>query len=518
MVETRITEEQSTLNDSVTVIRKADTNEIGAPIFKKKRVAAYCRVSTDLEVQESSLELQMDSFKRIIEKHHDWELAGIYADEGLTGTLSESRIEFQRMMEAARQKKIDMILVKSVSRFARNTADSLKYTRELTAIGVGVYFEKEGIDTSAFASEFLLTIFAAFAQEESHSISENIKRGLRNRYRMGEVPWYTVYGYRKGWIIEESEAKVIRHIFESYANGDSADRIVEDLNAKGIASPRNGTAWSKNVVLEILKNEKYVGDALLQKTYVADFMNHTRKTNVDAKIDKYYKRDNHEPIVDRDTYNAVQRIQAMQASWKGAVIFPYYDFLRCPCCGKPMVKVWIAGTVRQSAWTCGGEGPEELLAKRTICPTYLLQERVMERTLKKAILDLDKAEERNQKFYKEILDAQIEMKDRDSTSFPILKNLVDSISLEDWEHLVISWKMGWTQSYPLDFTKAAEAVMPDIQIRKRNRGEMSLIAGFPLYNKKAFLDGFRARQENALRTRVIDPDDALTGAPIVLRG
>lgn len=492
--------------------------ECNVPILERKRVAAYCRVSTLQCEQELSYEAQQKYYISMFDNNPAYILIKVYGDDGITGTSATKRPGFMDMIRDCKCGRIDEIYTKSVSRFARNTADSLKYTRELTAIGVGVYFEKEGIDTSAFASEFLLTIFAAFAQEESHSISENIKRGLRNRYRMGEVPWYTVYGYRKGWIIEESEAKVIRHIFESYANGDSADRIVEDLNAKGIASPRNGTAWSKNVVLEILKNEKYVGDALLQKTYVADFMNHTRKTNVDAKIDKYYKRDNHEPIVDRDTYNAVQRIQAMQASWKGAVIFPYYDFLRCPCCGKPMVKVWIAGTVRQSAWTCGGEGPEELLAKRTICPTYLLQERVMERTLKKAILDLDKAEERNQKFYKEILDAQIEMKDRDSTSFPILKNLVDSISLEDWEHLIISWKMGWTQSYPLDFTKAAEAVMPDIQIRKRNRGDMSLIAGFPLYNKKAFLDGFRTRQENALRTRVIDPDDALTGAPIVLRG
>ena len=146
--------EQSTLNDKLEIIRRAEIkgSESGA---RKKRVAAYCRVSKDLEVQEQSLELQMEAFRKVIENHPDWELAGIFADEGLTGTQSEKRPEFQRMMESARQGLIDVILVKSVSRFARNTEDSLKYTRELTEMGVGVYFEKEGIDTTCFAWEFL---------------------------------------------------------------------------------------------------------------------------------------------------------------------------------------------------------------------------------------------------------------------------------------------------------------------------------------------------------------------------
>lgn len=454
--------EQSALNEKVKIIRRAEIKEVETGI-RKKKVAAYCRVSTDLEVQEQSLQSQMEAFRKVIENHPDWELAGIFADEGLTGTQSDNRLEFQRMMESARQGLIDVILVKSVSRFARNTADSIKYTRELTEIGVGVYFEKEGIDTSCFASEFLLTIFAAFAQEESHSISENIKRGLRNKFKIGEVPWYTVYGYRKGWIIEESEAEVVRRIFKQYSQGETLDTIVAGLNKDGIPTPRSGKKWDKGVVAEMLRNEKYIGDAMLQKSYVENFVTHKRVNNKDARIEKYYKRDNHPAIIDRELYNRVQRIMTMQSSAKGANLFPYYGLLKCPYCGRPMIKVWIAGTIRQSAWTCGGQGPETILAKRTDCPTYLLQERLMERTLKKAILDLDRVD--NQEHYKAILEAQAELKEKDRLSFRALNSLVSSFTLEGHEKLVVDWKMGWQGVYQLDYMKAAEAVMPDVQIR-----------------------------------------------------
>ena len=508
MYEAGLITEQSTLNKNVKIIKKKTEPEEFASVVETKKVAAYCRVSTDLEVQESSLALQMEAFRRIIDEHPGWELAGIFADEGLTGTVSENRLEFQRMMAKARQHEIDIILVKSVSRFARNTADSLKYTRELTEMGVGVYFEKEGIDTSSFASEFLLTIFAAFAQEESHSISENIKRGLRNRYKVGDIPWYTVYGYRKGWVIEESEAEVVRKIFKLYSEGVTMEGIADTLNKEGIPTARQDTLWSKGVLQDILKNEKYVGDSMAQNTYVENFMTHKRVSNNDAKIEKYYKYDDHAPIVSRELFNEVQRINMMQSSKKGAVLFPYYDFLKCPCCGKPMIKVWIAGTIRQSAWTCGGKGPEELLAKRTSCPTFILQERVMIRTLEKAVAELDKAEERNESCYKGILEAQAE----GAKTYKTLKDLVKSITMEDWEHLKINWKMGWSGIYTLDFTRAAEAVMPDMHLRGDG---VSIVAGFPMNNKKEFLSGFKRRQENILKYRIIDTE---SGTPIVLKG
>lgn len=493
--------EKSPLNDEVQIISRINNNETKVEI-KKKRVAAYCRVSTDLETQESSLQLQMEAFRRVIDSHPDWQLAGIFADEGFTGTQSENRLEFQRMMESARQGLIDVILVKSVSRFARNTADSLRYTRELAEIGVGVYFEKEGIDTSCFGSEFLLTIFAAFAQEESHSISENIKTGLRNRFKLGEVPWYTVYGYRKGWIIEEREAEVVRLIFKLYADGNTMDYIVDKLNNEGIKTPRGGKKWTKCVIADMLRNERYIGDALMQKSYVENFVTHKRVNNRDAKIEQYYKANNHEPIIDKELFNKVQRIITMQSSNKGARMMPYYGILKCPYCGKAMIKVWIDGTIRQSAWTCGGEGPETELSKRTDCPTYILQERLMERTLKKAVLSLDKTV--YPEYYKAIFEAQNELEVNDKLNYKALNNIVFSITLEGNEKLKVSWKMGLTEAYNLDYRKASEAIMPDMQLEK-----------FTLRNKKAFIDGFKSRQKKILGYQIIDTE---YGVPIVKKG
>lgn len=206
---------------------------------------------------------------------------------------------------------------------------------------------------------------------------------------MGEVPWYTVYGYRKGWEIEEKEAAVVRSVFRAYAQGDSISAIVSRLNKEGVPTPRGSKKWEHCVIAEMLRNERYVGDAMMQKTYVSNFVTHKRVDNRNADIEKYYRSNHHQPIVDRETFHQVQRIITMQSTAKGSKLFPYYGILKCPYCGLPMIKVWIAGTVRQSAWTCGGTGPEQLLRKRTGCPTYLLQERLMERTLQKAVMGLD---------------------------------------------------------------------------------------------------------------------------------
>lgn len=488
--------EKSPLNDNLSIIKRNKENTETNIEEKIKKVAAYCRVSTDLEVQESSLELQMESFKRIIAEHPDWKLAGIFADEGLSGTISDNRLEFQRMMESARCGLIDIILVKSLSRFARNTADSLKYTRELTQMGVSVYFEKEGIDTSSFASEFLLTIFAAFAQEESHSISENIKRGLRNKFKIGEVPWYNVYGYRQGWIIEEKEAEVIRTIFYLYSNGSTLESICKKLNEEKIPTPRNGKRWDKSVVLEIIKNEKYIGDVRLQKTYVSDFMTHKRVNNKNADIEMYYKENNHKPIISKELYIEAQRINRMQGN-NGPRLYPYFGFLICPFCHKPMIKVWLDGGIRQSAWTCGGDGKEELLLNRTNCPTYLLQEKLLNKTILKAISSLDKTKYLS--FYKQILQAQ----DEDKITYITLKNLIEYISVDNFEYLTIKWKMSHEEKYKIPYTKANEAMMADIQINK-----------FKVRNKKAYLDGFKQRQKKILRYKVINTD---CNVPIILR-
>ena len=212
----RIRKEQSPMAKDLTVIsRKTKEKEQRKAI----RVAAYCRVSTDLECQRSSLENQMELFRHRIENHPGWELCGIYVDKGLTGTSSKVRPDFLRMIADAEAGKIDYIITKSISRFSRNTVDLLNYVRRLRDVGVGVFFEEQKLDTGTIFSEMLLTIHGAFAQEESHSISENLKSGKRKRYAMGIPQWFAVYGYRKGkrkgeWEIIEEEADVIRLIFD----------------------------------------------------------------------------------------------------------------------------------------------------------------------------------------------------------------------------------------------------------------------------------------------------------------
>lgn len=308
---TNIVRERSNLASNVTVIKRQTVRADHTPTIEQKRVAAYCRVSTDLEAQQSSIDLQMSSYKRIIEEHPGWVLAGIYADDGETGTSVENRPEFQRMYADAMAGCFDILLVKSVSRFARNTKDSLEYTRELKAHGVSVYFEKEGLDTSGFTSEFLLTIFAAFAQEESRSISENVKRGIRNRYKLGKPMWRPTYGFRKGYVIYEPEAEVVREIFQLYNQDISAEEIAQILNEKKAPLYPGSKKWVKGMVTRLVSNEKYIGDVLMQKTYCADFMTHKSVSNSDSKIERYYKEGNHDPIVSKEVFYKAGRLKGM---------------------------------------------------------------------------------------------------------------------------------------------------------------------------------------------------------------
>lgn len=281
-----------------------------------KKVAAYCRVSTDKDIQQSSLELQMESYRDIISSHEDWELAEIYADEGKSGTATKSRKEFNRMIIDAQNGKIDYILAKSISRFARNTVDTLEYTRKLRDLGVGVFFEEQGLDTLSVTSEIFLTIHAAFAQEESHSISENMKHGLRNRVAMGIPKWSKTYGYRSEngkFIIDLAQASVVRYIFCSAANGMSLTEIVSSLKEQGIKSPSGKKEWFTHTVSMILRNERYIGDVQTQKTVTVDFLTHKRKIN-DGQVPNPYLSDDHEAIIDRETFE-----RAGRASQKGYI-------------------------------------------------------------------------------------------------------------------------------------------------------------------------------------------------------
>ncbi len=323
------------------------------------RTACYCRVSTALETQQLSLSSQIEGFTRKISETPGMVLAGIYADEGITGTSARRRTQFLRMIRDAEDGKIDCIMTKSISRFARNTVECLQYVRRLREQGIRVIFEKEAIDTSTAMSEMLLTVLAAFAQEESRSISENLKWGIRKRYEMGEARWSPVYGYRRGtagaFVPEPAEAETVRAVFEAYRTGASAVDIVQDLNRRGVPSPR-GARWSTTTLTGILRNEKYAGDLRLQKWITTDHITHRTVPNDGAEVPVYYLRDHHEGIVPRRTFTQVQRILELKAPRGEIIRYPYADTeVLCPLCGARMVARQMHVQAQKKAICCFGE-------------------------------------------------------------------------------------------------------------------------------------------------------------------
>ena len=272
------------LNKNITVIlaRKRVGNTVTAEEKPKLRVAAYCRVSTDSDEQASSYEVQVEHYTQFIQKNPEWELAGIFADDGISGCNTKKRSEFIRMIEEYMAGRIDMIITKSISRFARNTLDCLKYIRELKEKNIPVFFEKENINTMDSKGEVLLTIMASLAQQESQSLSQNIKLGLQYRYQNGEVQvnHNRFLRYTKdedGYlIIEPTEAEVVKRIYREYLEGSSLLQIGRGLEADGILTAAGKVKWRPVTLRKILQNEKYIGNALLQKTYTVDFLNKKR--------------------------------------------------------------------------------------------------------------------------------------------------------------------------------------------------------------------------------------------------
>lgn len=278
---------------------------------KKKKVAAYARVSTDHDEQLQSYEAQVEYYSNFIQNNTNWEYVGVYADEGITGTNTKRREGFKRMVNDAKTGKIDIILTKSISRFARNTVDTLSTVRELKALGVEVRFEKENIQTFDPKCEVMLTIMSSLAQEESRSISENVQWGKRKCMMDGkvELPYKSFLGYRKGKngkpeIIPE-EAEIVKRIYRRYLEGAAMRVIAAELDADGVKSPRGGTHWSINTVRSILSNEKYVGDALLQKTITVDYLSKQRKKN-EGELAQYYVTNSHPAIIDKDIFAFTQ--------------------------------------------------------------------------------------------------------------------------------------------------------------------------------------------------------------------
>lgn len=327
----------------------------------RKRVAAYARVSTDSEEQLSSYEAQVEFYTRYIKGNPGWEFVDVYTDEGISGTNIRKREGFNRMVNDALNGKIDLILTKSISRFARNTVDTLTTVRTLKDHKVEVYFEKENIYTFDAKGEVMLTIMGSLAQEESRSISENVTWGKRRSMEEGKfsLAYKHFLGYEKGENglpkIVEHEAKIIREIYQLFLGGSTARSIADYLTLRQIPTPRGRKKWSTSTIMSILQNEKYKGDALLQKTYTADFLTKKVKKNC-GEVPQYYIENSHPAIIDAETFDLVQkeierrkphRYQLHRSSPLNAKII-------CGECGGFYGrKVWHSNSkYRKSVWQC----------------------------------------------------------------------------------------------------------------------------------------------------------------------
>lgn len=418
--------------------------------LKAVRVAIYARVSTDQEIQIHSLEEQMKAFKARIAQHPGWKLVDVYADEGITGTSVRKRKAFLRMMEDCEAGRIDYIMTKSISRFARNTVECLSYVRHLQSIGVQLYFEKEGIDTATAVSEMILTVMAAFAQEESRSISENLKWGIRKRFEEGKTRWTPVYGYRKTEsgeiVIDPDEAAIVRLIFEMYRHGRSIPDILAELEHMDIPSVRGRQRWTATAVKYLLQNEKYIGDLRLQKWVSIDHISHKSMMNDSAVVPVFYVRNHHIPIIDRHTYKQVQRIMELKNPRGEYSRYPYCDTnFVCPLCGKKMVTKVLKSNGHKRIIGCFDDGG---------CRGYAIKANLADAALLEAYNTLEVKENASEDMER-MLEIKEESPKLDSIQYYWLDDLVRRVEFAG-DTMKVFWQCGLYNEAALHAVNAAE--------------------------------------------------------------
>ena len=374
-------------------------NTVQAEERPKLRVAAYCRVSTDSDEQATSYEAQVEHYTAFIKQNSEWEFAGIFADDGISGTNTKKREEFNRMIGECMAGNIDLIVTKSISRFARNTLDCLKYIRELKEKNIPVFFEKENINTMDSKGEVLLTIMASLAQQESQSLSQNVKLGLQYRYQNGEVQvnHNRFLGYTKDedghLIIEPVEAEVVKRIYREYLEGASLLQICRSLKADSILTAANKPHWRPETVKKILQNEKYIGDALLQKTYTVDFLTKKRVKN-NGIVPQYYVENSHEPIIPRELFMQVQEEMVRRANLRGgkdgkkrvySSKYALSSIVYCGQCGDIYRRVhWNNRGYKSIVWRC----VSRLEEKGSECTAPTINEETLQTAVVKAINEL----------------------------------------------------------------------------------------------------------------------------------
>ena len=378
---------------------------------KRLQVAAYARVSTEKEEQEDSFERQVEHYKQLINSKPEWQYVDVYADPGISGTRAEKRPDFLRMIEDCRAGKIQKVLVKSISRFARNTVDALNYIRELKDLGISVYFESENIDTLTPGGEVLLTILAAMAEQESRTISSNIKWAYQRKFQNGDIVLNTglMLGYRKVgkdddghdvYEIVEEEAEIVRRIYREFVAGYSITQIGKRLNADGIKTKLGRDKWCHSTLESILTNEKYTGNALLGKTWKPDVLSKRRQKNDGKKAPIYYVEDTHPPIITRDMFELAQAEMERRRSSNEVVVgggrftskYPFSGLVECGKCGGRLRRhVRTVGSGKKvPSWACA----TRIVNGRQACDSHHINESILEATYLAALKELiDSADE-----------------------------------------------------------------------------------------------------------------------------
>ena len=427
-----------------------------------KRVAAYCRVSTKQEEQLNSYETQVRYYTDRINREPGWKLAGIYADKGITGTSMKKRDEFNKLIRQCKRGKVDMIIVKSISRFARNTLDCLKITRMLRELKVDVYFEEQNLHSIDPSSEFYISIYGSVAQSESENISHNVAWGKARSAKDGNVffAYKSFLGYRRGADgkpeIDPEQANTVRRIYDHFLAGNSLQQIANGLTADGIPTPMSRTVWQASVVQSILSNEKYKGDALLGKTYVEDCISKKVKVNAGERP-QYYVENNHPAIIDAATFSRVQEELARRASkrkvkqtgttteqGKYCGKYALTELLICGECGTPYRRcTWTVGGKKRIVWRC----INRLDYGKKYChhsPTMEeapLQNAIMDAVLRTAQIDLNVLQTLKQHIQLGLgagaeEDKSVEIQIRIAQIDQEFKNLLNSVTAENQQELL----------------------------------------------------------------------------------
>lgn len=391
-----------------TEIEKAKSHlNIESECSEKIKVAAYCRVSTGNEEQQNSFKNQSLYYTQLIENTENWVLVGIYADDGYSGTSTKKRTEFNRMISDAKSGDIDMIITKSISRFARNTADTIQHTKDLKALGIAVFFENENVNSMDEGGELLMTSLGAIAQEESRSISENIRWAYKKKFEDGKMVLNDKYflGYDKDengkLVINEAQAVLVRRIYDEYLNGYSTQKIADGLMADGIPTVRGNEKWWNSNIAQILKNEKYKGDLLLQKTVTVDYLSRTRIRN-DGIEDQYLIKNHHEPIISPTQWEAVQFEMERRASLKGnnkgerkgkySQRYGFSSKIICGECGGVHKRIhWHSGTEQHRVvWRC-----KNSIGKNSLCDSFKVEDELLKKQAFEVMIQILEAPEKH---------------------------------------------------------------------------------------------------------------------------